>query len=236
MVPTPTLNPTIDAAHERIDQDQWANIYVVGDVHGCRGTLERLLDELDPSDDELVVFVGDLVRKGPDSKGVVNLVRERDNLRSVRGNNEQKLIDGRKSIDALTDEDLAFIESMPAVISWDGAIVAHGGVDHRKPFDEHSLTELLNMRSLVPDGSYDRPYWFETRREGPRVFFGHTVLAEPHVTDWAVGLDTGCVYGGQLTAYDCARDELVTVDPPETYEDRSSDSIVEPRLAPMPKP
>ncbi|MFC7020256.1 MULTISPECIES: metallophosphoesterase family protein [Haloarcula] len=230
----PTLNPTVDASHRRIDATQWENIYVVGDVHGCRDTLERLLGHLDPREDELVVFVGDLVRKGPDSKGVVDLVRERPNLLSVRGNNEQKLVDGRKSIDALTDEDLAFIESMPVVVSWDGAMVAHGGVDHRKPVVEHSLTELLNMRSLVPDGSYDRPYWFEERREGPRVFFGHTVLAEPHVTDYAVGLDTGCVYGGQLTAYDTAARKLISVDPPETYEERSSDSIVEPRPVPLP--
>ncbi|WP_254271802.1 metallophosphoesterase family protein [Haloarcula marina] len=231
MVPEPTLNPTIDASHRRIDSTQWDDIFVVGDVHGCRGTLERLLDELDPSADDLVVFVGDLVRKGPDSKGVVDIVRERDNLVSVRGNNEQKLVDGRKTIDALTDEDLAFVESMPAIISWDDVLVAHGGVDHRKSLVEHSLTELLNNRSLVPDGSYDRPYWFETRREFPRVFFGHTVLAEPFVTDHAVGLDTGCVYGGQLTAYDYRNDELVVVEPPETYVSRSSDSIVEPRRA-----
>jgi serine/threonine protein phosphatase 1 len=197
--------------------------------------LERLLDELDPATDELVVFVGDLVRKGPDSKGVLDIVRERENLLSVRGNNEQKLIDGRKSIDALTDGDLAYIDSLPVLLSWDGAVVVHGGIDHRKPVVEHSLTELLNNRSLVPDGSYDRPYWFETRREGPRVFFGHTVLSEPLVTDWAVGLDTGCVYGGQLTAYDTAADELVTVDPPETYQSRSADSIVDPQLQSVPK-
>ncbi|WP_284007967.1 metallophosphoesterase family protein [Haloarcula pelagica] len=235
MVSTPTLDPAIDAQHRRIDSTQWANIYVVGDVHGCRATLERLLDELDPAADELVVFVGDLVRKGPDSKGVLDLVRERDTLVSVRGNNEQKLIDGRKSIDALTEGDLASVESLPVMLSWDDTVVVHGGIDHRKPVTDHSLTELLNNRSLVPDGSYDRPYWFETRREAPRVFFGHTVLAEPFVTDWAVGLDTGCVYGGQLTAYDTAADELIAVDPPETYEERSSDSIVEPRLHPAPQ-
>ncbi|GGN97192.1 metallophosphoesterase family protein [Haloarcula pellucida] len=231
MVLQPTLNPTIDASHRRIDSGQWDDIYVVGDVHGCRGTLEQLLDELDPDHDDLVVFVGDLVRKGPDSKGVLDIVRDRPNLVSVRGNNEQKLVDGRKTIDALTDDDVAYVESMPAAVSWDDTLVVHGGVDHRKPLVEHSLTELLNNRSLVPDASYERPYWFETRRETPRVFFGHTVLADPFVSDYAVGLDTGCVYGGQLTAYDYRADELISVDPPETYVSRSSDSIVEPRLA-----
>ena len=231
MTTRPTFAPTLDAPTRRIDSSAWDDIYVVGDVHGCRGSLERLLDELAPSDDDLVVFVGDLVRKGPDSKGVLDIVRERPNLLSVRGNNEQKLVDGRKTIDALTDADYDYVESLPVAISWDDALVVHGGINHRKPVVEHTLTELLNNRSLVPGGSYDRPYWFETRRESPRVFFGHTVLAEPFVTDHAVGLDTGCVYGGQLTAYDYRADELVTVEPPETYVSRSTDSIVEPRLA-----
>lgn len=225
-----TLNAEIDAPHRRIDSTGWNDIYVVGDVHGCRQTLDRLLERLDPTPDDLVVLVGDLVRKGPDSKGVIDLVRSRPNVRTVRGNNEQKLIDGRKSIDALTDGDLAYLESLPVVISWDDVAVVHGGIDHRKPIDEHTLSELLNIRSLAPDGGYERPFWFETRRESPRVFFGHTVLAEPFESEYAVGLDTGCVYGGRLTAYEYRTAETITVDPPETYRSRSSDSIVEPRL------
>jgi len=231
MTATPTFDPSLDAPTRHIDSTAWDDIYVVGDVHGCRDTLEQLLEELALTDDDLVVFVGDLVRKGPDSKGVLDVVRERPNLVSVRGNNEQKLVDGRKSIDALTAADYDYVESLPVAIYWDDVLVVHGGIDHRKPVGEHTLTELLNNRSLTPDGSYDRPYWFETRRESPRVFFGHTVLAEPFVTDHAVGLDTGCVYGGQLTAYDYRADELVTVEPPETYVSRSADSIVEPRVA-----
>jgi len=228
MAETPTRALTTDVPHRRIDADDWAEIYVVGDVHGCRATLERLLDRLDPSPDDLVVFVGDLVRKGPDSEGVVDLVRERPNFRSVRGNNEQKLLDGRKSLVSFSEEDLAYVRSLPVVLSWDDTMVVHGGIDHRKPLAEHSVTELLNAQSLHPDGGYTRPFWFETRRQGPRIFFGHTVLSEPFATEWAVGLDTGCVYGGQLTAYACSTGEFVAVDPPEAFRSRSADSIVDP--------
>jgi len=62
--------------HEHLDVSKWDEIYVVGDVHGCRADLERLLTKLEVTDDDLVAFVGDLVRKGPDSKGVLDLVRE----------------------------------------------------------------------------------------------------------------------------------------------------------------
>ena len=60
MTTRPTFAPTLDAPTRRIDSSAWGDIYVVGDVYGCRGSLERLLDELGPSDDDLVVFVGDL--------------------------------------------------------------------------------------------------------------------------------------------------------------------------------
>lgn len=226
-----TLGEHVGASHHRIDSTEWKEIYIIGDVHGCRDTLDQLLETLEPTSDDLVVFVGDLIRKGPDSKGVLELVRNYPNFYSVRGNNEQKLVDGRKSIESLTDDDLDYIKSMPVVISWDDVAVVHGGIDHRKPLDEHTLTELLNNRSLVPNESYERPYWFETRPESPRVFFGHTVLAKAFDSKYAVGLDTGCVYGGQLTAYDYRAENLIAVDPPETYVSRSADSIVEPRRA-----
>lgn len=230
MSSTVTLNPTIDATHRHLDSTEWDNIYIIGDVHGCHKTLSRLLETLAPGANDLVVFVGDLVRKGPDSKAVLDLVRDTPNFYSVRGNNEQKLIDGRKSIDTLTERDVSFIQSLPAIISWDDVAVVHGGIDHRQPVVEHTLDELLNNRSLVPDGSYERPYWFETRQELPRVFFGHTVLSEPFDSKYAVGLDTGCVYGGQLTAYDYHAREVIAVEPPETHVPRSTDSIVEPRI------
>ena len=228
------LSPEMDRLHHRFNSDDWDDIYVIGDVHGCREALGRLLDTLEPSADDLVVFVGDLIRKGPDSKGVVDLVQARSNVYSVRGNNEQKVIDGRASVDSLTASDRAYIESLPAVLSWDDVVVVHGGIDHRKPLAEHTLSDLLNTRSLAASGGYQRPYWFEKRTRKPQVFFGHTVLSEAFATPAAVGLDTGCVYGGQLSAYDWKSETFVSVDPAETYRERSSDSIVDPRpVAPL---
>lgn len=218
-------------SHHRIEADRWDDIYVVGDVHGCLPALERLVDRIDPADDTLLVVVGDLIRKGPDSHGVVEFVCERENVVSVRGNNEAKVVRGDTEVPGLTGEDHAYIESLPHAISWEGHLVVHGGVDPRKSLGDHEPGELLTMRSLTPDGSYDRPYWFEEYADSPRVFFGHTVLAEPYESAGAVGLDTGCVYGGELTAYHLGSREFITVDPEETYQERDDDSIVTPRLS-----
>lgn len=224
------LSTDVARHHWRIEPQDWENIYVVGDVHGCRETLERLLNRIGFGPTDLFVFVGDLVRKGPDSTGVLDFVRIHDNAISVRGNNEQGLIDGTGSAPELGNDDIAYLESFPVAISWDDRLVVHGGVDHRKSLDDHGIHDLVSMRSLTGNG-YERPYWFERRQRSPRVFFGHTVLSEPFETPWAVGLDTGCVHGGSLTAYDCTNEEFVSVDPAETHRERSDDTIVAPRPA-----
>ena len=90
------FNDSIEAQHQHVDVDAWDDIYVIGDVHGCLSELEMLLDELDTSEDDLVVFVGDLVRKGPDNHGVVDLVRSSPNMLSIRGNNEEKIFGALK--------------------------------------------------------------------------------------------------------------------------------------------
>jgi serine/threonine protein phosphatase 1 len=228
---TTTLGDQLQDYHQRINTDNWNNIYIIGDVHGCFSPLEALLDKLSVGPQDLVVFVGDLIRKGPDNREVLEFVMSRSNVCTVRGNNEQKLLDGDAELPELGHEHLSYIESLPVILSWDDVVVVHGGINHQKPLSEHTVTELLNMRSLASKGGYNRPYWFETRRKRPRVFFGHTVLSEPYETPWAVGLDTGCVYGRKLTAYDYLSSNFITFSDTTTHKERSSDSIVIPKQA-----
>ncbi|MEM4780631.1 MAG: metallophosphoesterase family protein [Halalkalicoccus sp.] len=220
--------------HHRIEADDWNRIYVVGDVHGCLSELETLVEALSPTGEDLVVFVGDLVRKGPDSAGVLAFVRERENFRSVRSNNEQKLLDGEKDLSGLDEADLDYLETLPLTISWEGALVAHAGVDPRKALADQTADDFLEFRSLDPAGSYDRPFWFERYEGPPTVFFGHTVLAEPVDREHAVGLDTGCVYGNALTAYDWHDERFLSVPVERPLVDRSESKIVTPIHPPDP--
>lgn len=64
---------------------------VIGDVHGCIKTLKALVEKL-PKDQE-IVFVGDLIDRGPDSAQVVEFVRT-NNYRTVKGNHEEMAIQG----------------------------------------------------------------------------------------------------------------------------------------------
>ena len=221
------FHPDVEPHHLDIDLDEYDRAYVVGDVHGCPEPLDRLLSRLEVTDDDLVAFVGDLVRKGPDSASVVERVRNADNMFSVRGNNEEKLLRGEKSLASLSGDDLAWIESLPVAITVGENLIVHGGVDPRKPLAEHTIDDLQNTRSLAPGGSYDPPYWYEEYAGPPRVFFGHTVLDEPVRSEWAAGLDTGCVYGGALTAYDLRAETITAVPALRGGVERSDAKIVD---------
>lgn len=64
---------------------------IVGDVHGCLRELEELLARVRLDGDDNLYFVGDLVARGPDTRGVLALVRRLGAV-AVRGNHEHKLI------------------------------------------------------------------------------------------------------------------------------------------------
>ncbi|WP_267640536.1 metallophosphoesterase family protein [Haloarchaeobius amylolyticus] len=222
----PRFGAAVSRQHRRVDTEG-RDVYVVGDVHGCLQPLEELLDTLGVDEDDLVVFVGDLVTRGPDSAGVVDLVRNSPNMLSVRGNNEQKVVDGAVDLPALSGRQRQWLASLPVALSWEDVLVVHGGIDPRKPLASHVPEDLLNVGSLT-DSGYGRPYWWEFYHGPFRVFFGHRVFAAPFVSEHAVGLDTGCVYGNQLSGFDCQTGEAVSVPAPEAYRERDPDDYIDP--------
>ncbi|EXJ93550.1 hypothetical protein A1O1_01942 [Capronia coronata CBS 617.96] len=78
--------------NEKGESSTKKRLVFVGDVHGCREELERLLKKVkfDPKTDHLVA-TGDIVNKGPDTPGVVDLLRGYK-ASCVRGNHEDRLL------------------------------------------------------------------------------------------------------------------------------------------------
>jgi len=71
--------------------------FVIGDIHGCAATLRRLVDgTLRPFPDDRIYLLGDLIDRGPDSKGVLDFIfelRERGlSVSGVRGNHEEMFL------------------------------------------------------------------------------------------------------------------------------------------------
>ena len=97
--------------------------------------------------------------------------------------------------------------------------VVHAGVAPGRSLEESSVRELTSLRRLESRGN---PWWYE-EYDGPElVLFGHTPSALPRIhtvrgRTLAIGLDTGCVYGGKLTAYSPELDEFRAVSARRAY-------------------
>jgi hypothetical protein len=191
---------------------------IVGDVHGCSGELEALLEHVGfvTGTDDLVL-VGDLVARGPDPPGVLALM-QRLGARSVRGNHESKLLGRRRrgvplgpEHDSLgrdlSEEQWRMLAAMPLWIDLPSheLRVVHAGVIPGVGVDRCPPEALLKMRTIDAKGRWSdepdagRP-WGALYEGPPHVVFGHYARVEPQVHGWATGIDTGCVYGGRLTA------------------------------------
>jgi len=143
---------------------------IVGDVHGCISELESLMGLINPQSGEHVVFVGDLIHRGPDSAGVVRFVRAY--LRSitrvtlVMGNHEEKHNRWRRNVKLgtahrmkhveeypeieakLDSQDIEFLESAPLFhrLPEYEALVLHGGLLVDQELPEHPTTEGMSSK------------------------------------------------------------------------------------------
>jgi len=222
---------------------------VVGDIHGCAAELEELLERLEPSARDVVLSAGDIVRKGPDPVRCLELWRERGYL-AVAGNNELKLLGRSHSLfrwfgadddsDVLRRTDLLdYIATWPLAIDFPQAAVTvvHGGFlpeTHVTPEEVERQREVVYRLRYVrhSDDSWqfvpkneERPgdrLWSEVWEGDRFVVYGHTPLDQPRFDRKALGLDTGCVYGGRLSAavHDGRTWKIVSVKAKRAYAQR----------------
>jgi hypothetical protein len=216
------------------DPGRMQRTIVVGDVHGCREELELLLRTCGYVKGDRVVLAGDLVAKGPDSQGVVQLAREIGAL-AVLGNHdafalthrresEKELSHGRRSyIRTLREDDWAYLEALPLFLRLGRAkadgpeyLVLHAGLVPGLALDAQRREHLLSMRSIddtgAPTSRLLLHYPWAARWKGPEhVVFGHDAVRGLQQFPLATGLDTGCVYGRQLTALLLPAGELIHV-------------------------
>ena len=85
--------PTRNQRHEHVRELPSGDLAFIGDVHGELDALEQLLSHLDPS--LTLVYLGDLADRGPDSPGVIDLVRRQmdaDRARCILGNHELSVL------------------------------------------------------------------------------------------------------------------------------------------------
>ena len=210
------------------------NTYIIGDVHGCFYTLTSLLAKL-PKDAE-IIFVGDLCDKGNYTKEVIELVIERG-YKCVKGNHEylmrkniENALDGgicqwcedesyggNKTVSSYRDDrevmyrHLEWIDKLPLYLMIDKYFVTHGyGLPYFQRRDDPQYAQAILANRIDSDKHISD--WENVEEHDVFNIFGHSPFEQVKQSTQYAGIDTGCVYGGRLTAFHLFGMDIVQVD------------------------
>lgn len=226
---------------------------IVGDVHGCHRELLTLLGKLGyrienetaRHPDRILVFVGDLIDRGPDSPAVLRLVMNSVKAGTafcVPGNHDVKLLrhlNGRKVTlnhgldltvaqlvkDPIDPRDLSdFLQGLVSHLVFDDGklVVAHAGIKEEMiGRGSGAIREMCLYGETTGEndelGLPVRLDWAADYRGGSQIVYGHTPVGEPRWLNRTVNIDTGCVFGGDLTALRYPENETVSTPALDTY-------------------
>lgn len=212
------------------------NYFVVSDIHGCLDELNVVLKDWERETQQLIIL-GDLIDRGKDSLGVVQLVMDLQNSYGaivLKGNHEDLFLKhlfmdeeehkdrhmrngGQETLDSFVNEELYvkqieairrefneildWLQNLPYFYETDDYIFVHAGINLHIGDWKQTLE-----RDLI----WDRTTFLEENinKTGKTIVFGHTetnTLPNSASNDiWyspcktKIGIDGGCVYGGQL--------------------------------------
>lgn len=235
---------------------------IIGDVHGCFEELVALLGELGyrveesleapygwqvtPPPGRKLIFLGDLVDRGPGIMEVLKLVMglvEQGKALAVPGNHDRKLLRWmhghlvqvkhglEQTVEQLEGQPPEFVAELSRFLESlryhyvldDGRlVVAHAGMKERmqgRDLDRTRSFALFGETTGEVDefGLPIRCNWALHYSGRALVVYGHTPVAEPTFVNNTINIDTGCVFGGKLTALRYPERELVSVPARRVY-------------------
>lgn len=184
-------------------------LLAVGDIHGCFDKLSALMEQVAPGRDDRVIFLGDYIDRGPQSRQVLDFLidfrRRFPGSVFLRGNHEQMLLDARGGdlyavalymqngglatldcyggdFDRMPPEHLDFISDLPCLHEEKRFVFAHAGLRPERAIDRQSERDLLWIRDSFLSSCYD---W------GKVVVHGHTPSPAVEFRANRIGIDTG---------------------------------------------
>jgi predicted MPP superfamily phosphohydrolase len=192
----------------------------IGDIHGCARALETVLRAVSPTEDDLIVTLGDYVDRGPDSRGVIDQLlrlRRQCRLEPLLGNHEvmmlaalddpraeefwlqyggKETLESYGSLDEIPDEHVEFIRSGLRYFETATHMFLHASYDADLPLARQSDEVILwrHLIRIIPG----------PHRSGKTAIVGHTPQEDGSIFDIGhlLCIDTFCFGTGFLTALD----------------------------------
>jgi len=199
----------------------------IADVHGCSTALTSILAAIDPQQEDTIITLGDYVDRGIDSKGVLEMLidlAKRCRLIPLLGNHDEIMLAAKDNqaafrtwmefggistldsygdtgeIDLVPDEHFDFLRSCLPYFEIDTHFFVHGNYDPILPLNQQDghILRWLSLRDQIP-----KPHV-----SGKIAVVGHTPMREVLRLPHLIGLDTGCCFGGTLTAMEVRTGEF----------------------------
>ncbi|WP_042224660.1 bis(5'-nucleosyl)-tetraphosphatase PrpE [Oceanobacillus manasiensis] len=226
---------------------------IIGDVHGCFEELHEVLAKLgylkdkeyNHPDGRILVFVGDITDRGPESLKVIELVyylvmivkkacyvpgnhcnklyrfflgnkvQQRHGLETTVAEYEQLPKDKRAEI---KQQFITLYEQAPLYLQIPevNAIVAHAGIKESLigRTDKQVKTFVLYgdiTGDVMEDGRPVRKDWAKEYNGKEWIVYGHTPVLSPRIVHNTINIDTGCVFGNELSAFRLPEKDIISV-------------------------
>jgi serine/threonine protein phosphatase 1 len=207
------------------EQKTVQRVVAIGDIHGCAIELEALLQKLDLRQSDLVVFLGDYIDRGSDSRGVIDIIlelKDRCEVVTLCGNHERMFMDFLQRPDSPGAGMFILNGGSHTLVSYAGP---NGSFEipesHLRFFQELKMSYQTETHYFVHAGVPDiplaqideklhaghmlwirHPFLQSEFNWEKMIVHGHTPAPAPELTSRRINVDTGCVYDGMLTAVD----------------------------------
>ena len=219
----------------QLHKNKYHRTIIVGDIHGCFDEFQQLLKKVDWDETEdRLILVGDIVNKGYKSTEMLEWVFTHPNVVCLLGNHEYALLEFlerpfkndcfetiRKNFSLELKHLLRWIKGLPLFYEDEDLIVVHAGIQPGKALEKQDRRTITTIRTWDGVGADlknpENPAWFDFYYGPKTIVFGHWASLGLYKRENLVGLDSGCVYGNQLSAYIHPLGEIVQVQARKTY-------------------
>ena len=179
----------------------------ITDIHGELGKLENVLGKIETHPDDIFVFMGDYIDRGPNSRGVVDRVIAQSNTHKciyLIGSHEYAMMHAKSDdyyqflfdnyggpatsrsyggFDNIMKIHGDFFRNLKFYHLTDKYLFIHAGINPAYPLERQNEVDMVYIRGKFIYSKHNLPQ---------KIIFGHTEFDKPYIDEGKIGIDLGC--------------------------------------------